>query len=56
MIGPLVTMVIPVLVSIYTVNYGRWAWYTKNYRGAVGLFTLAALCTLVPALVIIQAM
>jgi len=54
--GPLVTMVAPLLISIYTVNYGRWAWKTKRYRGAIGLYVLAALCTLVPSLVIIQAL
>jgi len=54
--GPLATMIVPVLVSIYTINYGRWAWHTKNYRGAVGLFSLAGLCTVVPSLVILQAL
>jgi len=28
-------------VAVYTVNFGRWAWQKKNYRGAVGLYILA---------------
>lgn len=54
-LGPLTTMIVPVLISIYTVNFGRWAWHTKNYRGAIGLFILAGLSTLVPFWLILRA-
>lgn len=41
-------MIMPVLIALYTVNYGRWAWGQGLRRGAVGLFLLAAATALTP--------
>lgn len=38
----LVTIVVPLLVGVYTWNYGWWAWKQELRRGAIGLFLLAA--------------
>jgi hypothetical protein len=46
------TMLVPVLVAIYTFNYGRWAWQNKLRRGGVGLYFLALLTVAVPGLVV----
>lgn len=46
------TMLVPVLVAIYTWNYGRWAWKHGLHIGAVGLFLLAVATVGVPGLVI----
>ena len=43
----------PVLVAIYTFNYGRWAWKQKYRFGAVGVFFLSVLTVVVPTLVLI---
>lgn len=48
MIAAAATFLVPVLVSIYTYNYGRWAWKQGLRRGAVGLYLLAAATILVP--------
>lgn len=37
----LVTLLVPLLVAIYTWNYGRWAWKREFRRGAIGLYLLA---------------
>lgn len=38
------------LVAVYTVNYGRWAWKRRLHFGAIGLYCLAALVLAAPAL------
>lgn len=48
----LTTMTIPLLVAIYTFNYGRWAAKRDLVRGAVGLYLLAAGAVGVPAFVL----
>lgn len=48
----MVTMLVPVLVAVYTVNYGRWAWKQNLRLGAVGLFLLAALTVAAPGFAI----
>ena len=45
------TLTIPLLVAIYTWNYARWAGKQQLYRGAVGLYLLAAATLVVPFLV-----
>lgn len=44
-----VVLVIPLLVAIYTWNYGRWAWRQRLRLGAVGLYLLAVITAVVPA-------
>ncbi len=46
-----VSLLIPVLVAVYTVNYGRWAWKRKLRRGAIGLYLLAAATVGIPGFV-----
>lgn len=46
-------MVIPLVVGIYTVNYGRWAGRRGNGQGAWGLYVLAVLTVLMPFLVLL---
>lgn len=36
------------LVTLYTLNYARWAWQRHMYRGAVGLALLGALAAATP--------
>ncbi|MFZ5648875.1 MAG: hypothetical protein ACOY30_14790 [Bacillota bacterium] len=36
-------MLVPLLVSYYTVTYGIWAWRKGNRSGGTGVFVLAAL-------------
>lgn len=45
-------LLLPLLIAIYTFNYGRWAWRQRLWAGAVGVFLLAALTLAVPALVL----
>lgn len=52
MLTKLTTMLIPVLVAIYTWNYGRWAWKQGLRGGALGLFLLAAAAVGVPGFAI----
>lgn len=40
-----------ILIGIYTVNYGRWAWRKRLYRGAVGLYLLAIASAVMPGFV-----
>jgi hypothetical protein len=42
-------LLIPVLVSVYTVSYGVWTWKNKNRLGAVMIFVLALTVTALPA-------
>ena len=46
-------MLLPVLVSIYTISFGRYNWRQGNKLGAVGVFGLAVGSVAVPLLVII---
>lgn len=43
-----VSVLVTAGVSVYTFNFGRWAWRKKNYRGAAGLFLLAIITFMVP--------
>jgi hypothetical protein len=44
----------PLLVAIYTINYGRWAWQRQYKAGAIGLFILAALTVAVPGFILLR--
>ncbi|MGQ9498345.1 MAG: hypothetical protein ACUVRC_04230 [Desulfotomaculales bacterium] len=46
-----VIMAAVVLVAVYTVSYGFWAWKQGNRRGAVGTFFLALAVAAAPVLV-----
>lgn len=48
LISLVITLLPPVLIAIYTFNYGRWAWKQQLRRGAAGLFLLAAATVGVP--------
>lgn len=37
-------------IAVYTVNYGRWAWKRQFHLGAIGLYCLAGLVLVSPAL------
>lgn len=50
-IGAIATLLIPVLISIYTLNYSRWAWRHQLRRGALGLAVLAVSTVAVPVYV-----
>lgn len=43
----------PLLVAIYTFNFGRWAWRQRLRLGAVGVFLLAGLTLAVPLMVLL---
>ncbi|MBU4532535.1 MAG: hypothetical protein U1D96_08610 [Eubacteriales bacterium] len=45
------TMVVVLMVAIYTASYGLWAWRKGNKRGAIGTFLLAWLTLISPILV-----
>lgn len=45
----------PVLIAIYTFNYGRWAWKQQYRGGAIGLYLLAAATVLVPIAMVYMA-
>lgn len=48
-ISAILTTLLPsLLVAIYTFNYGRWAAKQKLWRGAAGLYLLAAATVAVP--------
>jgi hypothetical protein len=51
MVTLVLSFLIPVLVAIYTLNYARWASRQRMWRGAVGLYLLAAASVLVPGFV-----
>jgi hypothetical protein len=53
LIGRIATLLVLALVTVYTVNYGRWALRRGHVRGAVGLFLLAAATFLVPGLMLL---
>jgi len=48
--GTLIAILVPILVAIYTCNYGRWAWQQGMRGGAVGLYALAVLTLVLPLL------
>lgn len=39
------------IVTIRTINYGRWAGKQGNTRGAIGLYTLSFLTVIIPAFI-----
>lgn len=45
------TLLVPLLVAIYTWNYARWAWKRELKFGAVGLFLLSISTVVVPAMI-----
>jgi hypothetical protein len=49
----LILMIIPTLVAIYTVNFGRWLAKEGNIRGAIGVFIVAAICIIAPLALLI---
>lgn len=48
----LANLMVPVLVGIYTVNYGRWAWRQGLRFGAVMLMLLSLITVALPAYVL----
>ncbi|HEX3015602.1 MAG TPA: hypothetical protein VHQ46_04400 [Desulfobacteria bacterium] len=46
-------MLIPLLVAVYTVSFGRYTWRTGNRLGAIGVYLLAMGSVSVPLLVLI---
>lgn len=50
--GQMITFLVPVLVAAYTFHYARWCTRQKLYRGAAGLYLLAALCIGLPMFVV----
>jgi hypothetical protein len=51
-VGMLIKLLIPVLVSIYTLNFGRWLAKQGSVSGAIGAYLWSLLCTGVPAAVL----
>ena len=51
-LGELAALILPALIAIYTLNYGRWAWRRQIRRGAIGLTFLAVSAVALPAYVI----
>ena len=47
-------MAVPLGAAIYTINFGRWAWKHENYRGAIGLYLLAALTVGLPLVILLR--
>ncbi len=37
-----VLLIIPLVITYYTLTYGYWAWKNGYRRGAIGVFLLAA--------------
>lgn len=48
----ILALLIPLGMAIYTVNYARWAWRQKLRLGAIGLYLLAVMSVVVPAMVL----
>lgn len=42
----LLQLVVPVMVTIYTVNFGRWMSRRKHHMGAIGAYAVAAVSML----------
>lgn len=54
LLAGLISFAVPLLIGIYTYNYGRWAWRQGLRRGAAGLYLLALAAVLVPAWLVWQ--
>jgi hypothetical protein len=54
MINPTIVFGVPIIVlsCLRLVNYGRWAGRKGNRRGAAGIYVIAAVCLLLPLLLI----
>lgn len=48
----LANLTLPVLISIYTMNYGRWAWQQGLRFGSVMLMLLSLITLALPAYVL----
>ena len=53
MVRTVLIMLLPVIVSIYTISFGRYNWRQGNKLGAVGVYGLALGSVAVPLMVII---
>ena len=47
-IGRIITLLLLVCISIYTVSYGVWTWKKKNRLGAVMIFLVAIAAFVIP--------
>lgn len=45
---PLLVIKIVSWVGIYTINFGRWIWRQNNKTGAIGVWGIAMLATVLP--------
>lgn len=46
-------MIVPILVMIYTINFGRWVARQGNRWGAWGLYALALVTLVVPFVILL---
>ncbi|MHB9146386.1 MAG: hypothetical protein ACYC5Y_13775 [Symbiobacteriia bacterium] len=53
-IGVLLGGLVVLWATLYTVNFGRWAWQQGARKGAIGLWLLALAVFLVPLWVYIR--